>query len=79
MIETLAAGCLFVAMLVSMDIGYRIGHRRKASDPQTSIEVIGTVVKRLYIWDGVGGEWDVSRRDLRNIVADANKYARKAS
>jgi len=36
-------------------------------------------VKRLYIWDGVGGEWDVSRRDLRNIVADANKYARKAS
>jgi len=48
MIETLAAGCLFVAMLVSMDIGYRIGHRRKASDPQTSIEVIGTVDAAVF-------------------------------
>ena len=41
--ETIVAGCLFVTMLVSLDIGYRVGHRRKSSDPQTSIEVIGTV------------------------------------
>jgi hypothetical protein len=36
-------------------------------------------VKRLYIWDGVGGEWDVSRRDLKKIISDAKKYAEKAS
>ena len=48
MMETLAAGCLLVAMLVSMDIGYRIGHRRKASDAQTSIEVIGTVDTAVF-------------------------------
>lgn len=36
-------------------------------------------VKRLYIWDGVGGEWDVSRGDLEKIVADAKKYAEKPS
>ena len=48
MMETLAAGCLLVAMLVSMDIGYRIGHRRKASDAQTSIEVIGTVDAAVF-------------------------------
>ena len=48
MMETLAAACLFVAMLVSMDIGYRIGHRRRSSDPQTSIEVIGTVDAAVF-------------------------------
>lgn len=36
-------------------------------------------VKRFYIWDGVGGEWDVSRSDLEKIVADAKKYAEKPS
>jgi hypothetical protein len=36
-------------------------------------------VKRLYIWDGVGGEWSASRSDLKKIVADAKKYAVKAS
>ena len=48
MIETIVAGCLFVMMLVSVDIGYRIGHRRKSSDPQTSIEVIGTVDAAVF-------------------------------
>jgi hypothetical protein len=46
--ETIVAGCLFVMMLVSVDIGYRIGHRRKSSDPQTSIEVIGTVDAAVF-------------------------------
>jgi hypothetical protein len=36
-------------------------------------------VKRFYIWDGVGGEWDVPRSDLEKIVADAKKYAEKPS
>ena len=31
-----------------MDIGYRIGHRRKSSDPQTSIEVIGTMDAAVF-------------------------------
>ena len=48
MMETIVAGCLFVMMLVSVDIGYRIGHRRKSSDPQTSIEVIGTVDAAVF-------------------------------
>lgn len=46
--ETIVAGCLFITMLVSVDIGYRIGHRRKTSDPQTSTEVIGTVDAAVF-------------------------------
>lgn len=41
-------GGLLVMMLVSMDIGYRIGHKRKSSDAQTSIEVIGTVDAAVF-------------------------------
>jgi hypothetical protein len=48
MMEAIVAGCLLVMMLVSMDVGYRIGHRRKSSDPQTSIEVIGTVDAAVF-------------------------------
>jgi hypothetical protein len=48
MTEIIVAGSLLVMMLVSMDIGYRIGHRRKSSDPQTSIEVIGTVDAAVF-------------------------------
>jgi hypothetical protein len=40
---------------------------------------VNDTVKRLYIWDGVGGEWDVSRSDLEKIVADAKKYAERPS
>lgn len=46
--ETIVAGSLLIVMLVAMDIGYRIGHRRKSSDPQTSIEVIGTVDAAVF-------------------------------
>ena len=48
MTEIIVAGSLLVMMLVSMDIGYRIGHRRKATDAQTSIEVIGTVDAAVF-------------------------------
>jgi hypothetical protein len=48
MTEIIVAGSLLVMMLVSMDIGYRIGHRRKTSDAQTSIEVIGTVDAAVF-------------------------------
>ena len=48
MMETVISVCLFVAMLVSVDIGYRVGHRRKLSDAQTSIEVIGTVDAAVF-------------------------------
>jgi ABC-type glycerol-3-phosphate transport system permease component len=48
MMETIVAVCLLAMMLVSMNIGYRIGHRRKSSDPQTSIEVIGTVDAAVF-------------------------------
>jgi len=33
---------------------------------------------QAYIWDGVGGEWDVSRGDIEKIVADVKKYMVKA-
>jgi hypothetical protein len=48
MMETIVALCLLAMMLVSMDIGYRIGHTRKSSDAQTSIEVIGTVDAAIF-------------------------------
>lgn len=48
MMETIVAACLFLTMLVAMDVGYRIGRRRKSSDPQTSIEVIGTVDAAVF-------------------------------
>jgi hypothetical protein len=48
MMEIIVAVSLLVIMLVSMDIGYRIGHRRKSSDAQTSIEVIGTVDAAVF-------------------------------
>lgn len=48
MVEIFAAGCLYLMMLVSMEIGYRIGHKRKSSDAQTSIEVIGTVDAAVF-------------------------------
>src|SRR5215472_5800681 len=48
MMETIVAACLFLTMLVAMDIGYRIGRKRKSGDPQTSIEVIGTVDAAVF-------------------------------
>ena len=48
MMETIVAGGLLVMMLVSMDVGYRIGRKRKSSDAQTSIEVIGTVDAAVF-------------------------------
>ena len=32
-------------------------------------------VKKLYIWDGAGGEWHVSRKELKKLISDAKKYA----
>ncbi len=46
--EIVAAGCLFLAMLVSMEIGYRIGRRGRFSHTETSIEVIGTVDAAVF-------------------------------
>jgi hypothetical protein len=34
-------------------------------------------VKRLYIWDVAGHEWSVSRTDMKQLVADAQKYGPK--
>lgn len=49
MIELLVAVSLFAGMLASIDIGYRIGERRKAEDlQQNSIEVIGTVDAAVF-------------------------------
>jgi len=48
MMEIIAAGCLFLAMLVSIEIGFRIGRRRKVTDTTTSIEVIGTVDAAVF-------------------------------
>ncbi len=48
MTELSVAVCLFLSMLVALDAGYRIGRRRKAGDPQTSIEVIGTVDAAVF-------------------------------
>ena len=31
-------------------------------------------VKRLYIWDVAGREWNVPRGDLKKLVADAKKH-----
>lgn len=32
-------------------------------------------VKRLYIWDVAGKEWDVPQKDLEELAADIRKYA----
>jgi hypothetical protein len=32
-------------------------------------------VKRLYIWDGAGREWSVSKNDMTKLAADIKKYA----
>lgn len=32
-------------------------------------------IKRLYIWDTFGREWDLSRKDFKELVSDAKKYA----
>jgi hypothetical protein len=32
-------------------------------------------VKRLYIWDVAGKEWDVSEADMKKLAADIAKYA----
>jgi len=48
MMESLVAVGLFVGMLVSIDLGYRIGERRKAEDLHNSIEVIGTVDAAVF-------------------------------
>ena len=78
MMETIVAGCLFVAMLGSVDIGYRIGHRRKTSDPQTSIEVIGTVDAAVFGLLGLilaftfGGASDRLVLRRAQIVQEAN-------
>lgn len=32
-------------------------------------------VKRLSIWDVAGRKWNVSRRDMKKIAADAKKYS----
>src|SRR5262245_56645313 len=48
MMEIVVAGLLFVAMLISIDAGYRIGHRSKSSVGETSIEVIGTVDAAVF-------------------------------
>lgn len=44
----LLAALLFLAMLTSMDVGYRVGHRRKLGNAETSIEVIGTVDAAVF-------------------------------
>lgn len=31
-------------------------------------------IKKLYIWDGAGREWKVSRKDMKQLLADLKKY-----
>jgi len=50
---------------------------QEAHDEFTNLDAqfINDNVKRLYIWDAAGGEWSVSRKDMKKLLADANKYA----
>jgi hypothetical protein len=44
----LVSGFLFVAMLISIEIGYRIGRRRRSLSPETSTAGIGTVEAAVF-------------------------------
>jgi hypothetical protein len=50
---------------------------QEAHDEFTDLDVqfINDNVKRLYIWDAAGGEWSVSRKDMKRLLADAKKYS----
>jgi hypothetical protein len=78
MIAVVAAGILFVAMLVFIDIGFRIGKRRKKNTPETNDEGAGTVDAAVFGLLGLILAFTFSgasnRLDLRRgqIVAEAN-------
>lgn len=50
---------------------------QEAHDEFTELteEFINGNVKHLFIWDVAGRKWSVSRRDMKNLVADAKKYS----
>ncbi|MGA7634418.1 MAG: hypothetical protein WCB11_26950 [Terriglobales bacterium] len=43
-------------------------------EPPFDHELVKGQVKRLYIWDVAGREWNVPRGDLKKLVADAKKH-----
>jgi hypothetical protein len=55
----------------------KILEEQEAFDEFTGLDeqFVNGNVKKLYIWDGAGNEWKVSRKDLKQLLADAKKYA----
>ena len=72
------SGFLFVAMLVLIDVGFRIGRKRKKSTPETSDEGVGTVDAAVFgllglilafTFSGASNRLDIRRAQ---IVQEAN-------
>ncbi len=78
MVAIVVAGLLFVAMLVCIDIGFRIGKKRKKNAPDTSDEGAGTVDAAVFgllglilafTFSGASNRLDMRRAQ---IVQEAN-------
>jgi hypothetical protein len=78
MIAIAVSGLLFVAMLVFVDIGFRIGKKRKTNTPDTNDEGVGTVDAAVFgllglilafTFSGASSRLDMRRAQ---IVQEAN-------
>src|SRR3954452_6251641 len=82
MSATIVSGLLFLGMLLFIDLGYRIGRRRKRSTPDTTDEGSGTVDAAVFgllglilafTFSGASNRLDVRRAQ---IVQESNAIGR---